>query len=149
MVHGWRDASAGWSKADAKTEMTGWTKLREFKAVDLASSYALSWHMTGHALVIDLDLCLTAEHPFYVAPRRLRQDCVQPALLEFPHCSRLSRADAPVRAGDPAEIALGMRPGRIHGLQLVDDGHYEMSGDFGSVRIQSERPILRLGDRLA
>lgn len=131
------------------TEKTDWTRLREFKAVDLASSYVLSWQVNGHALVIDLDLCLTAEHPFYVAPRRLRQDCLQPALLEFPHCSGLSDAAAPAPAGGPAETARDMRLGRIHGLQLIDDGHYEMSGEFGSVRIQSERPILRLGDRLA
>ncbi len=131
------------------TETTDWTKLREFKAVDLTSSYVLSWQMTGHVLVIDLDLCLTAEHPFYVAPRRLRQDCIQPALLEFPHCDRLSSDDAPSRTGGPASVARGIGLGRIHGLQLVDDGHYEMSGDFGTVQIQSERPILRLGDRLA
>lgn len=131
------------------TEKTDWTKLREFKAVDLASSYVLSWQMSGHVLIIDLDLCLTAEHPFYVAPRRLRQDCIQPALLEFPHCRRLSGADAPARSGDPAEIAREMGLGKIHGLQLIDDGQYEMSGDFGTVQIQSERPILRLGDRLA
>ncbi|MEX0707745.1 MAG: hypothetical protein WD078_07235 [Woeseia sp.] len=131
------------------TEITDWTRLREFKAVDLASSFVLSWQMSDHVLVIDLDLCLTPEHPFYVAPRRLRQDCILPAMLEFPHCSRLGDADEPAQSGDLAKIARGIGLGKIHGLQLIDDGHYEMSGDFGTVQIQSERPILRLGDRLA
>ena len=48
---------------------TDWRRLREFFAVDLDQSFILSWHVESEALLIDVDLHLTAKHPFYEEPR--------------------------------------------------------------------------------
>ena len=37
--------------------------------VDLAKSFILSWHVEAETLVIDIDLYLEPEHPFYETPR--------------------------------------------------------------------------------
>ena len=121
-----------------------WTKLREFRAVDLAASYVLSWELSRGSLRIDLDLCLLPEHPFYETPRPKEKACIRAALLEFPQLSRLvaaSRAPACTTAG---ELAAGLPGGRIRDLNLIDDGRYDLQGAFGTVEIHAGRPILRL-----
>jgi len=79
-----------------------WRKLREFAGVDLSRSYVLSWHAEREALVVDIDLLLEPEHPFYEAPRPAEKVCIRPAFIEFPYCERLAAGGA---AGEPAHIA--------------------------------------------
>ena len=50
-------------------EVTNWTELREFAAVDLEQSFVVAWDTEGESLLIDLDLCLRPEHVFYEEPR--------------------------------------------------------------------------------
>ena len=45
-----------------------WRQLREFADVDLTRSFVLSWHVDADTLVIDVDLCLESQHPFYEKP---------------------------------------------------------------------------------
>ncbi|HEY5641323.1 MAG TPA: hypothetical protein VIS31_00480 [Woeseiaceae bacterium] len=118
-----------------------WRKLREFAGVSLTRSYVLSWHAERDALVIDIDLLLEPEHPFYEAPRPAEKVCIRPACIEFPYCERLAAGAA---AGGPAQIASTIPGGIIEDFRVLADGHYEMRGDFGNVSIRSERPILRL-----
>ncbi|ANO52019.1 hypothetical protein [Woeseia oceani] len=125
-------------------DTTDWTALREFKAVDLTASYVLSWHVNGEALLLELDICLAPQHPFYEEPRPSEDACIRPGVLEFPYCVRLVAAN---RTADKAAIAglasrLGL--GRINGLRRTGDGIYELQGKFGDVTIHAERPILRL-----
>jgi len=61
------------------TSPTDWHKLHEFAAVDLAQSYILSWHVEPEALIIDIDIFLTAEHSFYEKPRPAEKVCIRPA----------------------------------------------------------------------
>ncbi len=59
-----------------------WTELREFAAVDLAQSFALSWYVETGTLMLDIDLFLTPEHPFYEKPRPREKVCIRPAIIE-------------------------------------------------------------------
>jgi hypothetical protein len=125
-------------------QSTNWTELREFRAVDLTESFVLSWDAESGSLQIDLDLFLCPEHAFYERPRPKQHACYRPAILEFPYCSRI---ESPVTRGKGdavAAVATKLTAGRISGLRLIDDGHYEMNGAFGKVEIHAERPILRL-----
>jgi hypothetical protein len=119
-----------------------WRQLREFVDVDLTRSFILSWRMRGEALVIDIDLYLEPEHPFYDKPRPAEKVCIRPALLEFPYCSELS-VDAVGRV-EGAEISDKLGLGSISNLVVLDDGRYAISGEFGTVSVNAERPILRL-----
>ncbi len=119
-----------------------WRQLREFADVDLTKSFILSWHIEGETLVIDIDLYLEAEHPFYEKPRPAEKFCIRPACIEFPHCEGL-RSDA-VEGKEVTEITEKLSHGAISDLSVLDDGRYAISGEFGTVSVVAERPILRL-----
>jgi len=119
-----------------------WRQLREFADVDLTKSFVLSWHPEGETLVVDIDLYLEAEHPFYEKPRPAEKFCIRPASIEFPTCEEL-RADV-VDSEDIVEITGKLAHGAISDLYVLDDGRYAISGEFGTVSIVAERPILRL-----
>ncbi len=119
-----------------------WRRLREFSDVDLAQSFVLSWHVDSDTLLVDIDLFLTPDHPFYEAPRPAEKVCIRPAVIEFPHCESL-RADK-VQGKGLAEIAAGIPHGPITSFQRLENGNYEIGGEFGTVVVDAERPILRL-----
>lgn len=123
------------------TEAIDWRKLREFADVDLESSFVLSWNYEAGALLADIDLLLLPDHPFYEKPRPAEKVCIRPALIEFPFCEVVNTGEG---GDDIATIVAGLGIGAIMGLQLLADGHYELSGEFGCVEIEAERPLLRL-----
>ena len=119
-----------------------WRQLREFADVDLTKSFVLSWHVEGETLIIDIDLYLEAEHPFYEKPRPAEKSCIRPACIEFPYCEAL-RGDGTDSEG-LAELAEQLGHGAISDLVVLDAGRYAISGEFGTVSVIAERPILRL-----
>jgi len=119
-----------------------WRQLREFADVDLTQSFVLSWHGEGEMLVVDIDLVLGPEHPFYEKPRPAEKVCIRPAFIEFPYCEELQSAQS--GSGEVAEISGKLGLGAISDLVVLDDGRYAISGEFGTVSIVAERPILRL-----
>jgi hypothetical protein len=121
---------------------TDWRKLREFAAVDLSRSFILSWHAEAETLLIDIDVFLTEEHPFYEKPRPAEKVCIRPAIIEFPFCEDVTVSGT--EHGPIAEIIAELGHGAIQGLQRHADGRYEISGKFGNVFVSAERPLLRL-----
>ncbi|HNP36582.1 MAG TPA: hypothetical protein PKK10_12095 [Woeseiaceae bacterium] len=129
--------------SDVSKAAVDWRQLREFHDVDIGHSYILSWKMQADTLVIDVDLVLTEQHPFYVPLRPAQKACICAATLEFPACS-LIVLDHEQRPATPAEVADTLRGGMIESLCRIDDGPYVISGKFGTVSVTAERPILRL-----
>ena len=119
-----------------------WRQLREFADVDLTRSFVLSWNVEADSLIIDVDLCLEAQHPFYEKPQPAEKECIRAAHIEFPHCDSL-RQDGGER-GEVTEIARNIGYGAITNLCLRDDGQYAISGEFGTVCVHAAGPILRL-----
>ena len=120
-----------------------WRELREFVAVDLTKSFVLSCEMQSETLLLDVDLFLEPEHPFYEKPRPAQKVCIRPAVIEFPYCESLKSDRVGSDAG-PKTVAAAVGPGAIDGFMRLADGRYEISGEFGVIRIDSERPLLRL-----
>jgi hypothetical protein len=121
---------------------TDWRKLREFAAVVLDESFVLSWKFESETLMIDIDVRLSPDHPFYEKPRPAEKICIRPATIEFPFCEKLS-ADG--SSSKPVtEVARELGHGAIEGLRRHEDGRYEIDGEFGRVFITADRPILRL-----
>ena len=118
-----------------------WRQLREFADVDLATSFVLSWKYETGTLFIDVDVVLLPDHAFYEKPRPREKVCIRPAIIEFPACAAVL-ADDETPGGDITVDNLGH--GVIDDLRLVSDGCYEISGAFGNVTIEAERPLLRL-----
>lgn len=129
----------------AEPDSNDWTELREFSGVDLLKSYVLSWSLDGSALAIDIDVCLKATHPFYEPPRPSEQACIRPGTLEFPYCDTL-RTAARSSSTPLSDQVAQLGHGKVRSLRRVGDGRYQLDGEFGSVYIESERPILRLKD---
>lgn len=129
--------------------VSDWRELREFKAVDLTRSFVLSWHTESETLLIDLDLFLCPDHAFYEEPRPAEKACFRPAILEFPYCSVLSSGADTDNGQSVADIAATLGHGLIEGLRRIGEGRYEITGEFGQVEIDAERPLLRLKGQLA
>jgi hypothetical protein len=121
---------------------TDWRQLREFAAVDLDQSFILSWHLESETLMIDIDVHLTPEHPFYEKPRPAEKVCIRPAIIEFPFCDKVTGDDD--TSYSVSELVERIGHGAIKGLQRYEDGRYEISGEFGTVLVSAERPLLRL-----
>jgi hypothetical protein len=113
-----------------------WRELREFAAVDLEKSFVLGWEVEAGLLMIDVDLYLMPEHAGYEEPRPAEKVCIRPATLEFPLFEGIE--------SDRGKPLADLGNGVISGLQQHNDGRYEISGDFGVVLIDAERPIIRL-----
>ena len=127
------------SDPDGKTE---WQELREFADVDLLRSYVLSWHVELNTLFIDVDLYLMPEHPFYENPRPAEKVCIRPACIEFPFCEAFGPAGQD--GGEPVETAGNLGHGAITGFRRLSDARYEITGEFGTVFVSAERPLLKL-----
>ena len=127
----------------ASDGVTDWRQLREFAAVDLAQSFVLSCDTQADTLLVDIDLLLTPEHPFYEKPRPAQKVCIRPAVIEFPYCETIT-GDGIGDADSVAAAAKKIEPGAITGFCRLADGRYELSGAFGAIRIDAERPVLRL-----
>ena len=122
---------------------TNWTEFREFATVDLEQSFVIAWESEGQSLMIDLDVVLRPGHTFYEEPRPAEGACYRPAVIEFPTCTQIT---APGKDGsdDVTEVIEILKVGRIAGFRRTGSGRYAISGEFGTVGINSERPLLRL-----
>jgi len=129
-------------------DVTDWTELREFAAVDLTESFIVAWEMESESLMVDLDLYLQPDHAFYEKPRPAEGACFRPAVIEFPYCTQLGEL-AKNGSGTAADAIESLGIGRISGFRRAGDGRYEISGAFGIVEILAERPLLRLKGPLA
>jgi len=123
-------------------DIVDWRKLREFAGVDLTRSFVLSWRVEADNLRVDVDIFLSPEHPFYEKPRPAEKVCIRPAVIEFPCCDGL-RASG-VSGEGVLEIAARIPHGPIESFRRLASGHYEIGGEFGTVLVDAERPILRL-----
>ncbi len=129
-------------------DVTNWTELREFAAVDLEQSFVVAWETEGETLQIDLDLLLLSEHAFYEEPRPAEGACFRQAVIEFGYCTEVTEPGKD-GGGKVVEAIEALKAGRIAGLRRVGKGYYEITGEFGTVGIYAERPLLRLIGQLA
>lgn len=124
------------------SDKTGWRELREFADVDLTQSYVLSWQAQRDTLLMDIDLYLEPGHPFYERPRPAEKVCIRPALIEFPHVDECRVGGSSPR--QLIEVVEDLGHGEIEDLNVSGDGCYEIRGEFGTVSVNAERPVLRL-----
>ena len=125
------------------TTFVSWRKLREFSDVDLTRSFVLSWHVEAGTLLIDVDLFLEPGHAFYEKPRPAEKVCIRPAIIEFPYCVSIIENGAASNAS-LGDIAASLNVGAIEGVRRFSDGPYEIRGAFGTIRVDAERPVLKL-----
>jgi len=126
-------------------DATSWRDLREFRGVDLTESYVLAWAFDRGSLLVELDVLLLPEHPFYERPRPAEKACIRAATLEFPHCESVRHGDR--RPIDTADGLATIGAGKLANLRVYAEGVYEIEGRFGQVTLVAERPALMLSGR--
>lgn len=122
-------------------DITEWQQLREFADVDLTRSYVLSWHVESDTLFVDIDVYLKPEHPFYEQPRPAEKVCIRPAYIEFPYCEALG-SDGGAES-ELVDTAGNLGHGALTGFRRLPDARYEITGEFGTVFVNAERPMLK------
>jgi len=120
----------------------GSREMREFADVDFSKSFVLSWGFESASLLIDVDVLLEEGHPSYEVPRPAEKVCIRAAILEFPFCESI-QADGKTSSASLPELAMSLSTGAIKDLRRLNDGPFELRGEFGTVRIDAERPLLR------
>jgi hypothetical protein len=114
--------------------------------IRISESYVLSWSTEAESLIIDADLLLTPDHPAFEEPRPAEKQCYRPAWVEFPWCTAVRALN---RNGPAAEVIRLLGDGKIRSLQAAGDGNWELAGEFGTVVIHSEAPMVRLRNNRA
>jgi hypothetical protein len=115
----------------------------EFDGVDLTESYVLGWGMHGDDLRFDLELALVPGHPAYTLPKPDERTCWHPGTLTFLAVRSIRGLDPQdqVRSAIDADDKLDY--GNIDTFEEVA-GEYRLSGDFGDVLLESNRPRIHL-----
>jgi hypothetical protein len=100
--------------------------------------------LRSDSLLLDLDLCLSEDHPFYEKPRPSEKKCIRPAIIEFPSCSSVSVNTASRSTARIGDVVQSLGTGSIEGFRRTGEGIYEVSGSFGVIQVCAERPILMI-----
>lgn len=130
------------------SDVTDWRELREFTAVDLQQSFVIDWRAEEESLLVELDVLLLPEHALYEEPRPNEGACFRQAVIEFRYCTNVAERGKE-GAAELADAIESLQTGRIAGLRRAGDGFYEIFGEFGTVGISAERPLLRLTEQFA
>lgn len=112
-----------------------------FRYVLLEESYVLGMRESPDTLEFTLDLVLLRGHPLYCPPAAGEQYCTRRAVLVFPAARRVEWQE---RRFVPSIDANGeVDFGTVDALCRSGD-RYDMSGEWGAVRLTSDVPLLEI-----
>jgi hypothetical protein len=104
----------------------------------LEDSWVLGVYESATSLIFDLDAVLTEQHLDWHPPKPGEQYAYRRVALTFPAVRSIEWLS---RGSHPATDASGENDwGNIDSFAVVDDGVYELEGDWGHVRVASASP---------
>jgi hypothetical protein len=122
--------------------MLDWTRLSEFRNLDLIESYVLKWSHEQD-LVFDVEFFILPGHSRYRVPSSEQFGCYLRGCLRFPNPQRVSGL-RPLSSVRPATDASGEHDyGNFDDFALGPDG-YVLIGEFGSVTVVGDPPSVDL-----
>jgi hypothetical protein len=124
--------------------MRDWTAIPSFDRLDLSESFILSWTADTGDVVFEVDFALAEGHADYRQPPLGEWACFRRGTLKFPNAHSIAglRTMAEVR---PAIDATGEADyGHFDSLIEVASGQFEVSGDFGVLRLESDQPMVAI-----
>ena len=121
--------------------MPNYDSLPGFEHVYLEDSYVLAILASLAYLRFDMDVVLCPGHPAYSAPRDGEQYCYRNGRLEFEGIQSVEWIELRIRPSIDASGDVDF--GNID-LFTHESGRFELTGDWGSVRIVSQIPRLVL-----
>ncbi|WP_290061623.1 hypothetical protein [Amycolatopsis solani] len=115
--------------------MTNYTDFPGLANVYLEDSFVLAIDVTPTSLSFRLEAVLTPSHPRYHDPRPGEAHCCADAVLTIAEATKIEWV---TRSSQSYRDATGEEDfGNIDSLRR-HDGHYELAGDWGHVRIHSK-----------
>ena len=105
--------------------------------VYLEDSWVLGVFESAASLSFDLEAVLTEQHPQWEPRKPGEQYTYRRLWLTFPNVRRVEWLD---RGGPPAVYATGERDWGIIDTFAADADTYELTGDWGHVRVESDPP---------
>jgi hypothetical protein len=116
-----------------------YARLKCLDGLAVEESFVLRIATTGGRVDFFLDAVLTPEHPDYRPPRSGEQFCFKKLRLRFPAAREVDWGEksADVRIDSEGETDLG----HIDAF-VLHKGRYALSGDWGSVSIVSDPPVV-------
>lgn len=120
--------------------MRGYEELTGFENLNLEDSWVLGVDDAPDALRFDLEAVLTEQHPAWARPKPGEVHCYRRVELVFRQPEAVEWVER--MTGPPAVDASGEADlGHIDSF-LWDAAFFELEGDWGHVRIQSDAPIV-------
>jgi hypothetical protein len=114
--------------------MKNYADFADLANVYLEDSFVLAIDEKPDTLSFTLEVALTPAHPLYHEPRPNEQHCYLDATLTI---SEATRIEWVTRSSQTYRDATGEEDlGNVDSLQRIDD-HYEITGDWGHVRVYS------------
>src|SRR6185312_1619426 len=116
-----------------------YTRMPGLEGIYLEDSFVLDIAASDGAVEFALDAVLTPRHPLYHAPREGEQYCFRKLRLRFPRTVEVdwNRRSRDVRVDASGETDLG----HIESFSRSGE-RYHLFGDWGSVEIRSDAPVL-------
>jgi hypothetical protein len=117
--------------------VAGYETIPGLENLYLEDSWVLGVYESDRSLTFDLDAVLTEQHPRWHPPTPGEQYAYCRLTLTFPAVRSIEWLD---RGRPPATDASGEQDWGNIDTFVVENGVYEMEGDWGHVRIQADPP---------
>jgi hypothetical protein len=119
--------------------MRPYPELPGLEALYLEDSYVLGVHENASEVRFELDAVLTQDHPKWSQPPPDQQYAYLRVDLVFPNARRIEWVERAMRpVSDPAG---GSEYGNIDSFEWPTN-YYDLLGEWGHVRIESDPPLL-------
>jgi hypothetical protein len=119
--------------------MAGYEDIAGLEDVYLEDSWVLGVYELDDSLSFDLEAVLIERHPQWKPPKAGEMYCYRRMALTFLNVRRIEWLERGTR---PATDATGEEDWGHIDTFVADDGHYELTGDWGWVRFSSDTPQL-------
>ena len=121
--------------------MRDWTTISAFDRLDLSESFILSWLADNGDLLFEVDFALAEGHPDYCQPRLGERACFRRGTLRFPNVRSMARLPSMAEVRPAFDATGEIDYGHFDSFVEVASGQFEVSGDFGVLRLESDQPI--------
>jgi hypothetical protein len=121
--------------------MRNYWELPEFADLYLEDSWVLEVSASNRSAVFVLDLVLKEGHPSWRPPRPGEQHCYRRASLRFDEAHAVAFRPSGLPPAIDAESETGL--GNIGSMTWDDDG-YHLEGSWGTLVIDSPRPVVSI-----
>lgn len=111
-----------------------------FENIFLEDSYVLKIRTSKSLAEFLVEIVLTKNHPMYSKPTPKEHYCYKKGIISFPKIENIVWVEVNMFPSIDANNEVDF--GNIDSF-FYEDGFYNISGDWGEMKIQSQKPIIK------